>query len=80
VNKLLRFADGDVFRGIPYGNAEGIYVTRNGSTIVRDTLRNVLLGKAKKTPDTETNSDEPICEGMINCEDSDSQIQKLQKN
>ncbi|MDR1494659.1 MAG: hypothetical protein LBI29_01310, partial [Rickettsiales bacterium] len=23
VNKLLRFADGDVFRGIPYGNAEG---------------------------------------------------------
>ncbi|MDR1494794.1 MAG: hypothetical protein LBI29_02015 [Rickettsiales bacterium] len=70
VHGLLEFADGDVFKGALGINAKGVYVSRNG-TIVRDTLRNVLLGKAKKTPDTEINSDEPICEGMINCEDLD---------
>ncbi|MDR1494646.1 MAG: hypothetical protein LBI29_01240 [Rickettsiales bacterium] len=44
VNKLLKFADGDVFRGVLGKNAEGIYIPKNG-TAVRDTLRNVLRRK-----------------------------------
>ncbi|MDR1494820.1 MAG: hypothetical protein LBI29_02150 [Rickettsiales bacterium] len=44
---MLRFADGDVFRGIPYTNAEGIYIPKNGIA-VKSTFRNVLLRKTKK--------------------------------
>jgi hypothetical protein len=80
VNKLLRFADGDVFRGIPYGNIEGIYIPINGTAVVGVTFRDVLSGKTKKASGTEIEFGEPIYEETINCEDPDGQIQKLQKN
>jgi hypothetical protein len=73
VNKLLRFADGDVFRGIPNENTEGIYIPMNG-TVVRATLRDVLLRKKvdeKKALATKIDSDEPICEGTVDCGDPD---------
>jgi hypothetical protein len=63
VNKLLRFADGDVFRGVLSKNAEGIYIPKNG-TVVGDTLRNVLFRKRideKEALGVKINSYESTC-------------------
>ncbi|MDR1495088.1 MAG: hypothetical protein LBI29_03595, partial [Rickettsiales bacterium] len=46
-NKLLRFADGDIFKGISSENTKGIFLSRSG-TEVEDTLRNVLVGKMEE--------------------------------
>ncbi|MDR1494612.1 MAG: hypothetical protein LBI29_01070 [Rickettsiales bacterium] len=80
VDKSLTFADGDVFRGVLSKNAEGIYISSDG-TVVRDTLRNVLLKKAEDEKEKEkalstakVNSSESIDEEMNDyCTNPDDQ-------